>query len=395
MRPLEELLREAIQRAPLLAHATPLNLDAELVRLEAAWLRGQPLEPRFAYRRPPEGTVDLAGRIVARARALPEGDALAAVYARRALQVCGDLHWVRDLAVGLATAVGAHRFPRRDVFDDQADLVALSWIDAGSPRAAVPDRRGEPYRAPPVEDGAGAAEHHPERAAAEALERRLEQQRGGDVITDDERDPRSLVARLRAVIGERRLPARVVVVAGIAPLAATGDGVVQVAAGRRVTVADVERTVVHEVEGHLIPAHDARSKALGIFTIGTAHGSDDQEGRALLLEVRGGHLDPNGSAAAIGRCRQLGLRHVAARATQAGAGFEDIVEAVVARGGLPRESVRLAARAFRGGGLAREAVYIASLLRVQAAIEEDPPIERVLASGRVGVDDADVLAPWA
>lgn len=394
--PLDELLREAIRRAPLLAHATPLNLDAELVRLESAWLRGKPLDPRFTYRRPPEGAVDLAAVLLAAVRSLPEGDPLTGVYARRALQVCGDLHWVRDLASGLASAVGAHRFPRRDEFDDQADDLAHRWTEEVAASTVAPERSGGPYRALPSEGDDGPdPDLDPARAAGDALERQLELQRGGDIVTDDERDPRSMVCRLRAVIGERRLPARVVVVAGIAPLAATGDGVVQVAAGRRVTVADVERTVVHEVDGHLVPACEAKTRPLGIFSIGTAHGSDDQEGRALLFEVRGGHLGTGGTAAAAWRCRQLGLRHVAARAAQAGASLEEIVEAVVARGGLPRESVRVAARAFRGGGLAREAVYIAALLRVQSAIAADPAIECVLAAGRVGVDDAAVLAPWA
>ncbi len=54
-------------------------------------------------------------------------------------------------------------------------------------------------------------------------------------------------------IGERRLPLRVVI-ADIAPLAATGDGVIQVARGRMLTRDDVERTVLHEIEGHAAPS---------------------------------------------------------------------------------------------------------------------------------------------
>ncbi len=374
---LDGQLREAIRRAPLLLQATPLNFAEEVARLEAAIDRGEVLEPRFVHRRPADGLADLAASLALRASRLPVGEPLAGVYARRALQVCGDLHWALDLASGSATRTGEHRFPRRDRFDDEADDLAARWVEEGAAAAAVampPQHRGGPYRAP---DEIAASQET-------LFERRL----AGDVVTDDEADPRSLVSRMRAEIGARRLPVRVVVVRGIAPLAAAGDGVVQVSAGRRVTVADVERTVLHEVLGHLMPACLAAANPLGIFAIGTVHGSDDQEGRAVSLERRGGHLSAL-------RKRTLGLRHLAAHMARGGAGFVDVVEHVRERGAMPREAVRLAARALRGGGLGREVVYIPALLRVEAAVAEDPTIDAVLAAGRVGVDDAAILAPWA
>lgn len=369
-RELDALLRRAVRLAPLLAYATPLNFSAEVARLEGAVTRGEPLEPAFVYRGPPDGALDLAHLLLARASALPPTDALARVYAARALQLHRDLSWAHDLADGGPASDGADRFaPRGDGFDVTADALAAAWLTEA--RAVVEAMLSE----------------SPHRSVAASPEETFEALSGGDVVSDDERDPRSLVSRMRAEIGARRLPARVVVVRGIAPLAAAGDGVVQIAAGRRIGVEDVERTVAHEIEGHLVPACTAAGHPLGIFAIGTRHGSDDQEGRALLVERRLGHLGPL-------RRRTLALRHVAARAARARRAFAAVVEEVHAAGAFPREAVRLAARAVRGSNLGRESVYLPAMVRVEAAVLADPGIDRVLAAGRVGVDDAAALAPF-
>lgn len=379
--PLDTWLREAIRRVPLLAFATPTNFASEVHRLEGAVGRKELVEPAFSYRRVPEGLPDLAAALGVAVRGLPD-DPLGRIYARRALQVCGDLHWARDLEGGLTSGAGAQRYPRRDGFDDAADELALVWIDEAL--SAVSLRVAEPV-APPASSPYRSREARG--LTALDFEERFEAARAGAIVSDDEADPRSLVSRMRQEIGARRLPARVIVVTGIAPLAATGDGVVQVSAGRRVSPEDVERTVAHEIDGHLVPAFAARQKRIGIFSLGTAHGSDDQEGRAVAIERRLGHLD-------LLRKRTLALRHVAARGAHDAQDFIPLVEMLRERGALPRESIRLAARALRGGGLGREAVYIPGLLRVEAAVAKDPSIDGILASGRVGVDDAEALRAW-
>lgn len=370
-RDLDALLRTAVRLAPLLAYATPINFATEVARLEEAAERGEPLEPAFAYRPSPDGALDLSVKLLQSATALSVAEPLERVYAMRALQLHGDLLWAHALAEGGPLADGSGRFAGRDDgFDAAADALAAAWVEEAHERVGSL-LAGGPHRA-----RAGAS---PEEAF-EALA-------GGDVISDDERDRRSLVSRMREEIGARRLPARVIVVKGIAPLAAAGDGVVQIAAGRRLSVEDVERTVVHEIEGHLVPACTAAAHPLGIFAIGTRHGSDDQEGRALLVERRLGHLGPF-------RRRTLALRHLAARAARDGTPFEAIVGRLRDAGAFPREAVRLAARAVRGRNLGREGVYLPAMLRVEAAVAADPDIDRVLAAGRVGVDDAEALAPY-
>ena len=186
--------------------------------------------------------------------------------------------------------------------------------------------------------------------------------------------------------GRCKLPMRVVVEPSLASLAATGDGVIFVAAERWIRVRDVERTVLHEIAGHALPRARAVSAPLGIFALGTARGTDDQEGRALLIERAAGFLDGS-------RRRELGLRHLGARATLDGATFVDVVELLLEHRAPLESAMRIASRVQRGGpgagGLAREIIYIPSLLRVERLLFEphgtgsSTRIDDAMAGGRI------------
>jgi hypothetical protein len=278
----------------------------------------------------------------------PLGD----IFAGRAAELCDDAA-ICQLAGGAgAWAAARRRYAPRDRHDAEADGLADVWLMEGLSEG----------------DGRPAEDEAP-------------------VRSDDEGSPRSLVSRLRQELGKRRLPMRVVVRENLASLAATGDGLVQVAAGHTLRSRDVERTVLHEIAGHVEPRVIASSARLGIFVVGTARGSDDQEGRALHLERASGFLD-------LARRRELALRHVAGRHVEARADFVDTVRVLQARGAPLEAALRIAARAHRGGGLAREVVYLPALLRVEAAIAENPSLDRVLAAGRISVDAAPELAAW-
>jgi hypothetical protein len=178
--------------------------------------------------------------------------------------------------------------------------------------------------------------------------------------------------------------------ASLAPLAATGDGVILVAPGRPVAAEDAARTVLHEIEGHARPRARAAEVPLAIFRAGTARGVDDQEGRALLLEERTGLLGSR-------RRRQLAARHRACEAMAGGASFADVAPTLVREHGLdPFQAVVVTERVFRGGdgvrpGLGRERVYLEALVRVRAHLEAHPEDEAVLATGQVAVEAAAAL----
>ncbi|MFT3768980.1 MAG: DUF1704 domain-containing protein [Minicystis sp.] len=339
-------LSEASARVRVIAANTPVNLRQELARLQASWGAEGAVIPRFVYERVP-GCAAIQGALADLAAELMERGELGAVYAARAEELSEDAALCEHAGMPGLWAAARRRYARRDGFDDEADITAQEWLAEG----------------PPPEDD-------------EEL-----------VQSDDERSPRSLVSRMREEIGKRRLPLRVVVKDNIASLAATGDGFVQVIAGKMLARRDVERTVLHEIEGHAEPRVLASTAPLGIFVLGTARGADDQEGRALWLERAHGYLDH-------GRRREIALRHVAARSVEARADFVETVRLLVDHGAPIDVALRVGARVHRGGGLGREAVYLPALLRVEAAIARDRSLDRVLRVGRVSVDAAPFLASF-
>jgi hypothetical protein len=129
----------------------------------------------------------------------------------------------------------------------------------------------------------------------------------------------------------------------------------------------------------------AQREALALFRIGAARSSDDEEGRALLIECRARVLEG-------ARRRELARRHLAGERVRAGASFVGTVSELIGRGQDIESSVEAACRAFRGGGLGREFVYLVALSRVKRAFAADPELERWFERGRVSVAAARVCA---
>jgi hypothetical protein len=210
------------------------------------------------------------------------------------------------------------------------------------------------------------------------------------LLASDSLDPRSLLSRMRAAVGRARLPFTVAVHPSLAPLAATGDRAILVAPGRLVSEEDVERTVLHEIEGHAWPRARAVAASLAIFRAGTARGMDDQEGRALLLEERAGWLGAR-------RRRSLAARHRAFEWMRGGATFGDVASRLTREHHLDAlPAVLVAERTFRGGdgerpGLGRERVYLESFVRLRAHLGVHPGDDAVLAAGQIAVDAAEAL----
>lgn len=338
-------LAAATQRLRVIAANTPSNLREELDRLALAWRQGDAIDAQFIYE-PRVDHTELRRALSAASSDLEQQGALGSLYAARARELDEEAALCEEAGGPGLWKAARRRYARRDQFDGQADALADAWLC------------GRVVPAP--ED---------------------------EARSDDERDPGSLLCRLREEIGRRRLPLRVLINENLASLAAVGDGFVQIVANRRMSRRDVERTVLHEIEGHVLPRLAAAKAAIGIFGIGTARGSDDQEGRALALERKVGFLDH-------GRRAELALRHIGARAVEAGADFPSTVRLLLGREASLADALRVAARVHRGGGLGREAVYLPALLRVEAAVAADGGIDAVLAQGRVSVDAAPTLRAW-
>lgn len=306
MRSLTPRLGELARSWPLVHAASPLNWASEIARLTEARRRGQVAQPRFVY---PESRPDpeLPERLGELADALdlrgPEQGGLA----RSARLLAVELAMIRAIDTPPFCALAQRRFGC-SVEDDQR---ALAWARSD----AAP---GDSTR----------------------------------VRSDDERDPRSLLSQVRALLTRHALPARVVVRRDLPSLAATGEGLVLVVAGRDLDPQVCLRAALHEVQGHVAPWWERRSGLRPADRLPDA--LDREEGEALRIEERAGLLDPR-------RRKELGLRHVAARMAHEARPFDEIASCMEDLDSTVEEAVRIAARAVRGGGLGRERVYLPSL----------------------------------
>jgi hypothetical protein len=333
----QQLLRRAEAEIRLIDRAQPLNAAAEREALIADWGSGKQRAPRFEYAaRPALGS--LRGALEGAALAIGGFGALGAAYAARALELEAEALAAEHVATSEFTTYCARRYPLEQSPDaDAADTWAERWL--------------------------GATEDTPSR-----------QHR-----SDDRSDPQSLFCALeRATAG---LPVRVEVRANQAAAAAVGDGFVGVRPGLWHSEGAALRIVLHEIEGHVRPRVLAQREELALFRVGSARSNDDEEGRALLLERGAGVLEG-------GRRRELARRHIAAREVRRGAGFQDVVSRLLGLGQDIASAVEAACRAARGGGLAREYVYLVALSRVTHAFEIEPELEAYLEHGRVSVDAA-------
>lgn len=335
-------LVSAEERIQLLTRVAPKGLAAELARLSADFARGKAL----VITRWGEPAVELAPvrRALERVRAVtqPLGP-FGVLHAERAAELELEARLVEALGTPRFRALAAERFP---------------------PPAAALARECDGF----VKEALSLAE-----PAAPALHR-----------SDDDSDPKSLVARLRSRARELGLALQIRTTGDQLAAAATGDGVVSVRSGAWLGAAAAERIATHELFGHALPRARARHAPWTLFRAGTLGASDDEEGRALLAEERARMLD-------VERRRELALRHVAALGVRAGAAPRDTCVELVELGVPLERAVDLTLRVQRGGGLARELVYLPAYFAVKRAFAETPALESWFERGRVGLRAAAVL----
>jgi hypothetical protein len=339
--PVDRLLLRAEREIALLDRVRPLNTRAELARVAERWQAGEEAVPELRYGAAP----DLSGtraELASVVDGLGDDPHFGTLYAERAFELDREAAVVEALGTPAFAARAAARYPLDATpAGERLDGCAARWAELSPPEAPR-------------------------------------------VLADDVRDPRSLISAVHALVGALRLPVRVTVAPELASAAAAGDGVVLVRPGIVHSPDAARRMALHEVLGHVLPRLRAREEPLGLFRVGTAWGADDEEGRALVIEERAGLLGDT-------RKRELGVRHLAARAVRSGADWVELVRLIVSYEFAPRDAVRLALRVARGGGLAREIVYLPAFDRVRTAFAGDPELERFFERGRVGVKAARAL----
>lgn len=339
------LLLAAERRIALLDACMPVNAQAERERVLAGWRAGHPCVPRWLLPQRADLT-PLRRELGALAESTP-GDALGDLYVARARELELEAALVEARGTPHFALLCARRYPLAAV-DVQAELDrSRLWLEetaavAGAPLGSM--------------------------ASSSTLVRAL-----GDRARRLGLSPRIEVRR------------------ELAAVAAVGEGVVFVKEGASlVPTAQVPRIVCHEIEGHLAPRAVALREPCWLFRVGSAGAGEDEEGRALLLEERGGFLDP-ATPAGASRRRELALRHQVAHATRAGASFVDLMRLSLGFGESLERSYRLCERALRGGGLGRELTYLPAYGRVRRALAERPSLEAWMRRGRISIAAARVF----
>lgn len=373
--------REIVRRAPALAadfehrlHGlcasartlpalTADNAHHERARLTACLLRGEPLVPRFSLdvRSVPHAAFRLIDEL---RRQIPDLiDALA--DASSSGEASGG---VPPFFCAVAESL------YRDKLDElELDLMLLDAL--GRPRAVrtlAARRYGTGARIVPTEHGEVALA-----ACARALLDRVEPLFEPKELPADG-TPDSLGNMVRALAGAIGLEIEVRVEPRLASGAAAGEHTVFLAA-RKFGRVEAERLAIHEVLGHLVAAHNGRKQTLRIFEWGTADSFADQEGVSLYLEAKHGVMD------AV-RMRVLAGRVLATDMMHGGASFSDTAYALHrAEQFTAGEALSIAERAYRGGGVARDASYLLGYLRVHHAIGSGAVTLDELRAGRLSV----------
>jgi uncharacterized protein (TIGR02421 family) len=346
LRPVEELMVAVARKARVLPALTPMNAASERARLVELVARGEAPNPRWELVRRP---VDVGvWRTIDVIRAL--------VYSRipRPLR---DLYLAR-------------------VDELEVDVAIIEAV--GNPvkvRPLAARRYGTGMREVELDDGPVRVN-----AVARGLLERLPPAEEVRSIP-----PEQLASMLRQAMHAVGLPeVEVRIDARLVAGAATGDRGVFLAS-RPFGRTEARRLIVHEVLGHAVAAANATYQPLRVFEIGTAGSFADQEGLAICLEEEAGALD-------IHRLRVLAARVVATDRVHAGASFGETARHLhVQHGFSPEVAVLITERAYRGGGIARDAAYLYGYLRVRTALRRRTATIDALRAGRIGLSD---LAIW-
>lgn len=219
------------------------------------------------------------------------------------------------------------------------------------------------------------------------LDRRVTLRTVADAVLEEARvdavEPPTVPAKelahmVAAIAAHAGISLEVKIEPGLVANAAAGERTVFLA-DRRFGAREAQRLAVHEVLGHLVAAANGRAQPLALLSVGTAGAFEDQEGLALSLEEHAGLLDDR-------RARTFAARVIVTDAVHDGADPSELVVVLERDHGFgAEEAIALVERAFRGGGLARDASYLFGWVRVRRAIARGQTSVEELRWGKVGL----------
>jgi uncharacterized protein (TIGR02421 family) len=139
---------------------------------------------------------------------------------------------------------------------------------------------------------------------------------------------------------------------------------------------------VHEIDAHVLTYLNGRQQPYRLFEIGPRGTLAYQESLGVFTEIANGVVFPGRNAA-------LAARVVAVAAMVNGADFSEVFDELTAERGIDEEEAFLiCVRAYRGGGLTKDWLYVAELERIFRHWASGGDMEHLLL-GKVTMDALD------
>ncbi len=136
------------------------------------------------------------------------------------------------------------------------------------------------------------------------------------------------------------------------------DGRLLISRTTRVPTSRVDALLSHEIGVHLLTYFNGSAQGLRLFRSGLAGYEGMQEGLAVFSEYMAGGMT-------IARLRLVAARVVACAAMLEGRPFAETYDMLVGEHGFgPATAFNVALRLYRGGGLAKDAIYLRGLLEL-------------------------------
>ncbi len=160
-------------------------------------------------------------------------------------------------------------------------------------------------------------------------------------------------------------------------------GRVLVGSGASIPCARADALIQHEVGTHVVTWHNAREQPLKLLAVGLPGSDELQEGLAVLAEYLVGGLDGE-------RLRMLAGRVIAVDSLVNGAEFVDCYRLLRERGFGRHTAFATTVRAFRAGGLTKDAMYLRGFATVLDLAAEGMDLSRLFV-GKFGLRHIDVV----
>ncbi len=136
------------------------------------------------------------------------------------------------------------------------------------------------------------------------------------------------------------------------------DGRLLISRTTRVPASRVDALLSHEIGVHLLTYFNGSAQGLRLFRSGLAGYEGMQEGLAVFSEYMAGGMT-------IARLRLVAARVVACAAMLEGRPFAETYDMLVGEHGFgPATAFNVALRLYRGGGLAKDAIYLRGLMEL-------------------------------